>query len=553
MYIRTLTNPSKTKWRVLICRSKRTGSKVSQEVVKYLGVAHTQEQLKALQKLALVEMHAISTGRQLSIPEKSLCEGASFDHMVELQRISEGFHDVFGVMFEILNLSPLLEKRSYELLKDIVIGRIATPASKRRTAEILSRDFSRPVSEDSIYRLMDKLFPLEMDLQAKVFNVSKRLCEESKIDLLFFDVTTLYFESQKADQLRDFGYSKDHKINEVQVVLALATTSEGLPLGYGLFPGKTAEVKTLLECLQTWRKSFSIENTAVVADRAMMSEDNLQAMEKASLKYVVAAKLRSFPKKIKDALLSRQNENELLFDEESVRVQEHLVNGRRLIVSFSANRAHKDREDRRRLLDRLAQKVSSSGDSSPKKLITNRGFLKYFEEKAQGKLTFNEQRVEEEAQWDGLHGVITNDLASSSEEILSRYRRLWVIEESFRINKSSLEMRPVYHFKPHRIRAHILICYLAFAISRYTQKQIEKYVGFISIEKIRDALGGVESSLLEDQLTGERYILPSSMSQEARNIYRAMGLQRQRYPSKAPRKRTKCSEQEKTQVIEYQG
>jgi transposase len=287
-------------------------------------------------------------------------------------------------------------------------------------------------------------------------------------------VTTLYFKSQKSDELRDFGYSKDRKINEEQEVLALTTTPKDLPIGYTLFPGKTAEVNTLLNCMQRWQTTFPIQNVCVVADRAMMSEQNLAMMEQSSFNYVIAAKLRSLPGTLQETILSKQTNTEISFSGELIKVQEHMFNGRRLIVSYSEERAHKNRSDRERLLARLAYKVPKA-ETSPKKLVTNKEYLKYFKEQSPGKVVFDESRIEDEARWDEIHRIITNDTSSSAESLLTRYRRLWIIEESFRINKHTLEMRPIFHFKPRRIRAHILLCYVAFAVARYTQRQIATF------------------------------------------------------------------------------
>ena len=152
---------------------------------------------------------------------------------------------------------------------------------------------------------MDSLAELEDVIKFKIFNTTKKRMQDQPIDLLLFDVTTLYFESQKSDGLRENGYSKDHKIGEVQVVLALATTSNGSPIGYHLFPGNTAEVKTLLTCIKKWREDFKITNTIVVADRAMLSETNLALMESEGLTYIVAAKLKSLPASLKKNILSQ--------------------------------------------------------------------------------------------------------------------------------------------------------------------------------------------------------------------------------------------------------
>lgn len=161
------------------------------------------------------------------------------------------------------------------------------------------------------------------------------------------------------------------------------------------------------------------------------------------------------------------------------------------------------------MIAKLKSKLSPDGTSTTRKLITNNGYLKFTEDNKKGRVVFNELKIEEEAKWDGLHGIITNDVDSKAVDLLQRYRGLWVIEESFRINKHSLEMRPIYHFKPERIKAHILICYIAFAMSRYVQQQVQMLDQRLSLERIREELSRVESSILEDKETKELYKLPT--------------------------------------------
>ena len=162
-----------------------------------------------------------------------------------------------------------------------------------------------------------------------------------------------------------------------------------------------------------------------------------------------------------------------------------------------------------------------------------------------GGYIMNEEKIEEDRRWDGLHGVITNDKKSTALDLLTRYRRLWVIEESFRINKHTLSMRPIYHFTPNRIKAHVLICYLAFAITRYAQQKINIFDETISIEKMRASLSEIEATIFEDKTTGHFYKVPSAIGKEGAMIYRAMGIQRPDRPGKYTLKE-KCSVTKKT-------
>ncbi len=523
----------KTRSCVSICRSKRIGSKVVQETIKYFGVAHNENQRKVLVKFAEDELKKLkSPPKSTSIsPTEDPCNGALLGFMTEQYRMVDGFHDVFGIVFDDLNLSSHFTKLRYDQLRDVAIARIADPSSKLRTSQILTKNFLKPLSENQIYRLMDDLTEHEEQIKRIIFETTKNLTPKQSVDLLFFDVTTLYFESQKADELRNFGYGKDGKKGEVQIMLALATTSNGLPIGYTLFPGNTGEVDTLLKSLDDWKKIFTIGEVTVVADRAMMSEDNLKKMEGAQLNYVVAAKLKSLPAKLKNEILSRKHEVSIEVNKEPMQVQEHQYKGRRLVVSFNDSRARKDKGDRERLLTKLKNKLGKNNQTNPKKLITNNGYLKFVNEKQEGKLVLNEDKIIQDELWDGLHGIITSKKETPAEELLKEYRRLWVIEESFRINKHSLSMRPIYHFRTKRIKAHILICYLAFAIVRFTQERIRIFDESMSVEKIREELSGIEVSILEDEISGKFYQLPSKMNKKANLIYRATGAKRSHRPS----------------------
>lgn len=533
--------PGKSKSRVMICQSVRDGKKVIQKTIKYYGVAHNEEQRAVLVDQARKEIARLTApapkSEKIACSTESLidpCGGALLGHMVERFRITEGFHTVLGPIFDELGVAPLFTKIRYNQLRDIVLARIAQPSSKLQTAAFVRNKFMKPLSAGQIYRLMDEVIDLEDKIKLSVFETTNKLTQKQTADLLLFDVTTLYFESQQKDELREFGYSKDHKVGETQVVLALATTAAGLPIGYHLLKGNTAEVSTLLTCLENWKTLFNVKDVIVVADRAMMSEDNLKAMEEAKFHftYVVAAKLKKLPKKLREAILDRKEESQINFVDEIVSIQEHDHEGRRLIVQYSEKRAVKDAKDRERLIERIRKKLDESNKIGTRKLVTNKGYLKYLDEAKKGQAVLNKKKIEEEKRWDGLHGVITNDKKSLAIELLRRYRQLWVIEESFRINKHTLAMRPIYHFTQDRIKGHILICYLAFAITRYAQQKIHVFDDSISIEKIRDSLAEIETSILEDRSTGHFYKMPSRMGKEAAIIYRAVGAQKPEGPSR---------------------
>jgi transposase len=548
MFIRVKPTAKPNKKKVQICESIRQGEKVKQVIVQHVGISQNEEELESLKNLAKVIINKILEERQgpflfhmedieelspseervpsaNSIKEPNLQKEKNLivdlEDLSEQQRLVEGFHDVFGKLFNSCGFHQILNKKKSEVLKNLVLARIASPSSKRASQEMLTAEFGIEIGLDRIYRMMDSLLEHEEEFQRAIFQNTQSLCFE-KIQMTFFDVTTLYFESTEEDEIRKFGYSKDQQFHSVQVVVALATTQDGLPIGYKTFPGNTAEVSTLLKCLNEWKEVLPIGEVTIVADRAMMSEDNLSSLEKAKIKYVIAAKLKKLPKEVRDKVLSGEGDS-LKFADENYRVQEHiLANGRRLVVTYSDKRSRKDQKDRDRILEKMRKKIGSGKNT--KKLVSNKGYQKYLKVEGEGQLLFDEAKLQEETKWDGLHGIITNDHESKALELLGFYRRLWVIEESFRIHKTDLSVRPIYHFKPERVQSHILLCYLSFALVRYAEYRIEMQKQKISIQEIRRALWRTQSSILKDHKTGKLYRVPSKVNSVARDIYQTFGL-----------------------------
>ncbi|NDH09794.1 MAG: IS1634 family transposase [Gammaproteobacteria bacterium] len=498
MYIRVTSTPKSPRKSVKVVESIREGLKVKQVMIHHVGVASTEGEIEKLkkmglefiaqeelrreqatgqlalfgeetieQRLAVIQgQNAKKRGRKplTRLEDISDSDTGLIKNAVEEQRVVDGLHDIGGHVFAQLGYDKILSgKKDIELLRDIVLMRIANPGSKFKAQRLLANRFARTHDLDAIYRMMDKLFPKIGEIKAKTFQRAQQLIPEN-IDILFFDCTTLYFESTETDDLRRFGYSKDHRFNTTQVVLAMATNSDGLPLGYELFEGNKAEVSTLLACLDSWKKLFNIGSVCFVADRAMMSEANLAALDASGYQYVVAAKLRSLSDELKSEILSEQNYHATQLGDELAWTSEFVYKERRLIVSYKKSRAKRDIVQREQVLKKINKTLGSEGNTQ--KLITNQGVKKYTKT-GDSKTVLDEVKIAEDMAWDGLHGVITNIKESTHATIISRYARLWKIEESFRLNKCTLSMRPIFHFKTERIHAHIAICYMAFSVLRH--------------------------------------------------------------------------------------
>jgi len=533
MFIR-LKKSSSGKTKVQLCENIREGKKVRQIIVRHIGVAKNEKHLEELKYLASAIKNQIIEEREgpflFNINEiekekikKEACEEKNnktekklvdLDDLTEEARIVEGFHNIFGPIFDTLGFNTILSKKKSDVLKHLILARIANPASKLKTQSILTANFGIDIHIDRIYRTLDSLIQNRIAFKNKVFQATKQLCF-SKINMVLFDVTTLYFESFEEDELRKLGYSKDQKFNMTQVVLALATTEEGLPIGYKCFPGNTADVSTLLKALNQWQKELPIGEIRIVGDAAMMSESNLQALEENGIKYVIAAKLKKLSNSMQKQILKEKGIALSINNEAYYKHEFSLLNHRRLVVTYNEKRAKKNKKDRLRAVEKMMAKI---GKGKNLKKLANRGYQKYLKIEGEGKLLIDDDKLMEAETWDGLHGIISNDHESSAKDLLLTYKRLWRIEESFRIQKTNLSIRPIYHFKPERIEAHILLCYLAFCLIRYVEFRIKLQKENISLEEIKTSLWRTQSSLLKNHKTGEYYKVPSKPSVIAKKI-----------------------------------
>ena len=566
MYVRVTSTPNSPRKSVKVVESVREGLKIKQVMIHHVGIAANESEIEKLKLLgrefiACEQLKREESSGQPSLfppetpsqrlnqiekneeikkrgrkPRSTLQDVTSLDlislaDVVEEQRVIEGVHDIAGHVYSQLGYDQLLpRKKDKELLRDLVLMRLANPSSKLMAQQILDKRFARTHDLSSLYRLMDKVYPKIDALKTSTFNRTQQIIPET-LDILFFDCTTLYFESTETDELRQFGYSKDHRFNTTQVVLALATTQDGLPIGYELFEGNKAEVKTLLTCLESWKKTFKIGSVCFVADRAMMSEENLKALDDQGHSYVVAAKLRSLPETLKADILAEEHYTIQSFGDHVGWVGEFSYKSRRLIVSYKATRAHRDAHQRHQVVEKITKRLGKGGDTQ--KLITNQG-VKKFTTTENSKTKLDQEKIDRDAAWDGLHGVITNIKAPPHENgipaksLLERYSHLWKIEESFRLNKHTLSMRPIYHFNPERIKSHVALCYMAFSVLRHME-YVVNLTQKITPKVMIDELMNVQASLLRHTPTGKMYRLPGKFSHNAAKIYKAFHIERKNH------------------------
>ena len=306
------------------------------------------------------------------------------------------------------------------------------------------------------------------------------------------------------------------------MLLALFVTEKGLPVGYEVFPGATYEGHTLVTVLEKLKKRYQLDEVVFVADRGLLSEENLKYLEENKFKYIVGARIKNLPAELKINILNKENYLPMQNDvSQKVAVFEYDSN-RHLIVNYSPERARKDAYDREKAIAKLRKKLAKSKD--PKSLVNNYGYKKYISIEGNATIEINKIKLEDDSQWDGLAGIVTNMEGITPEQALSHYRGLWQVEESFRITKHHLRIRPIFHWNPQRILAHIAINFMAFVCVRYLEYRLTTQSQKLSPAVMRDSLLRVQASVIKDKKTGQNFLLPAKINAHAKEIYRVFRL-----------------------------
>jgi len=395
-----------------------------------------------------------------------------------------------------------------DILRHLVTARVSQPQSKMATVAYLKSYFDEDVDLQQIYRYMDKLYNTQMDQvqQISVNHTMKIL--DGKIGIVFYDVTTLYFESAKQDVLRTPGFSKDGKTAESQIVLGLLVSQGGYPLSYSIFNGSQYEGRTMIPIIDDFIRRFSIKEFVVVADSGLMSDTNVKLLREAGYKYILGARIRSEKKVIKDWILSKQKANG-----ESIEYKRE--NGERLIVDYSEKRAAKDASNRMRGLTRLEKSYQSG--VLRKDQVNKRGYNKFLRIDKDVHVMLDQKKIAEDALWDGLKGYITNTSLEAGK-VIDQYHGLWVVERAFRISKGQLETRPIFHFTERRIEAHICICFIAYKIYKELERIIHDSNIYLSVDKVLSIAKTITTIQINLPINGEVIRKTLFLTQEQQRI-----------------------------------
>lgn len=534
MYIRMKTSKKAKYPTMQIVESFREGKKIKQRTVAHLGVVKDQDDLKRLKLLAdrLIE-RLEKEGLQTN------CK-AEIEELKHKKTIYDGFSIVVDKLMDITGLKKIIQsargRRRFsieEIVRLMLVQRFDLPSSKLRTFERQAEHGFNEIDLQHIYRTMDVIGSLNEAIQTQAFECTRK-ASGGVIDCFFFDVTTLYFESIEQDEIRDFGFSKDQKYHTVQIVLALVVDSQGIPLAYETFKGNLAETKTLIPVLERLRKRFSINNVTVVCDRGLASRPNVEALKSNNFHFVIASKLKSMSKKI---CLNDLSKYAPLPGQENVAKEDKILfyttlhpqyTDTMLVSTYSPSRAWKDRDDRERLLEKLKKKILSSDESSVKNVVSNSGYKKYIKVAQGSSVDLNEETIEKAAAWDGFHGIaVSNSSGLSAEQALSRYRDLWHVEEAFRVAKCTLKTRPIFHWSPHRIRSHVLLCFINLFLERFLELLLRQKNIYLTPDRIRYALAQVHTTVFAAAPKKEGR-MQSCLTEDAMNIFKVLGISTER-------------------------
>ena len=394
----------------------------------------------------------------------------------------------------------------------MVIDRLLSPQSRLALWKKQNRYLNiSTIPLHHFYRTLDFLADHQEAIQQHSFARYAHLFNR-QIDVVFYDVTTFHFESVKADELRQFGFSKSQHFNEVQVVMGLLIDQEGHPIGFNLFPGNTSEPSTFLAALDTLKQRYSIHRVIIVADKGLHTQINLHRLREAGYEYIVSARIKSMSKDIQKKILDKtrykkvyDKDNNEVFCYQRISNVEHRFKDEQgkeqsytddLIVTWSEKRSEHDKRERERMLAKAKENYEKGVSINGK-----RGWKRYLktEDSTSAKVTgIDESRVKEDEQWDGYNGIsVYTTKKMDEEEIISHVHRLWMIEESFRVYKTTLEAEPVFVWTPKRIIGHFVVCFMALVLERTLERRLRDNKIDASPSEIREALNAMEVAKLK--------------------------------------------------------
>ena len=464
-------------------------------VLQHIGSAHSEAELNDLKLLA--EEWIKDYTNQFSIfPDENSNRLLHINHSTFIGVKYHFFYKQIKAIQEAINLDDLPS-----LLNDLVAIRIFEPASKLRSLELIEKHFGICHSRKVYYRIAPDCIDLKKSVEQKIVNFAEAQYSFN-FDILFYDVTTLYFETFEEDDLRKNGFSKDNKSQQPQILIGLLVTKEGFPVSYEMFSGNTFEGHTIIPVIKDFIRKNDVRNFTVVADAAMISAENVENLIQNNINYIVGARLGNISPVLLDTIdkkISRE-------DGKSIRIK---TNNGYLICSYSSVRFRKDKYEMEKQIEKAKSIIANPSKNKKTKFTLTKG----------QEVELNEALIEKTQKLLGIKGYYTNLEASqaSNDAIIGRYHELYKIEQNFRISKNDLQTRPIFHYKEQPIKLHILICFMALVIS----KHIELKAG-VSIRKFIDEAKKIVDGEILDHISNKIVTVNAQPTQKIKEMISAL-------------------------------
>lgn len=492
MFIRTTkTSSGATAVQVVQYNHRKTA------IVKHIGSTHNLKEASLLKKAAREWINK-RTG-QLSLPsiKKEKSKVFQIDKCRYLGSRHTFTYEIISKIFKLFNLDKVCSNPSF---LDLVLMRIVEPSSKSYSLKLLDKYFGIKYSQTKIYRQIPTFVLLKDNVENRVVNFARKNLGFD-FTLVFYDVTTLYFESFKDGELKKPGFSKDNKFNQPQVLIGLVVNHDGFPISYQVFEGNKFEGHTLIPSILSIKQRHNIKKFTVVADAAMISLDNINNLLNHNLSYIVGARLGNLKPDLIKEISSKLNR----VNGSTMRVK---TKHGWLICSFTNKRYYKNKNDMRKQIKK-AQYVLQNPSTAIKR-------CKYVKSNNK-RYSIHQELIKKTKLLLGIKGYCTNLGKMANDEIIKHYHNLWNVEKSFRIAKTDLKIRPIYHWKSKTIQAHILICFTALAVCKYMEIKTGK-----STKKIVNILQSVTDARLLNTLTKEEIILRSEITKEVKQLLNSL-------------------------------
>ena len=430
-------------------------------------------------------------------------------------------------------LKSLLNKTKVEfdflsVVFSMVVNQLQSPSSKFKLWQEKERylDINKEIDLQHYYRSLDILSVNKEIIEHFFYERNKNLFNMS-LDIVFYDVTTFYFESQKSDELKDFGFDKDNKINNVHIVMGLLVDKYGRPIGYELFKGNTYEGKTLLKTIEKISKRFSINKVVIVADKGLNSKMNFKDIKDAGYDYIVSGRLKSMSQKTKDTVLDKDGYKfltgkDLSFLDEDYNLKKDNTNNKTFMykvldyeneVKYKVNPKDK-RYKKIKLKEKLICTFSSKRASKDKK-----DREKQYPKNVKGDdfdMALNLEKIKMEEKYDGFYVIQSSKADLSAKDVIENYHYLYKIEESFRIMKTTMQFRPINHWTPKRIEGHFVMCFIAFLLERDLEYTLLKNNKTKAPEQVKQAINSMEFTKIK--IENKMYYLRSNHNKLASEI-----------------------------------